>query len=79
MQTRIQVESYSRLRTQAWSIAELIYKCGIDAVKGVTNDVNIRGVQVEDGRRDYVLEDTAGGDDHVFVTQFDLLVSYLEA
>lgn len=79
VQTRLQVECFSALRATTQSLAETIYKCGIDAVKGVTNSINIRGVQLEDGRRDFIIEDPNGGDDHTYVSQFDLMVSYLES
>lgn len=77
--TRLQIECYSLSRLTSCSLAEAIYKTGVAALKGVTNSVNIRGVQVEDGRRDYVIDDAKGGDDHLYVTQFDLRVCYLES
>lgn len=77
--TRLQIDCYSLNRLTTADIAETIYRCGIAAVKGVTNGLNIRGVDVEDGRRDYTIDDAKGGDDHVYVTQFDLRVCYLES
>lgn len=78
VQTRLQIECFSTLRSTTQSLAEVIYRSGIAAVKGATGGVNIRGVTVEDGRRDYTIDDSTGGDDHVYVTQFDLMVSYKE-
>lgn len=78
VKTRLQIECFSATRLQANALAEAIYKCGIVAVKGVTNSVNIRGVQVEDGQRNYEIDDSEGGDEGTRVTQFDLMVSYLE-
>jgi hypothetical protein len=78
VQTRLQIECFASQRLTANSLAEAIYKCGIVAVKGSTNSVDIRGVMVEDGQRNFTIDDADGGDDHLYVTQFDLLVSYLE-
>lgn len=78
VQTRLQIECFALQRLTANALAEAIYKCGIAAVKGITNSVNIRGVMVEDGQRNYTIDDADGGDDHTYVTQFDLMVSYLE-
>ena len=78
VQTRLQIECYSKQRLTTDSLAEAIYKSGIAAVKGTTNGVNIRGVMVEDGRRNEIIFDARGGDDHTYTTQFDLMVSYLE-
>lgn len=77
--TRLQIEAYSLSRLTSNGLAEAIYKCGIAAVKGLTNSIDIRGVTVEDGQRNYTIDDADGGDDHTYVTQFDLMVSYLES
>lgn len=76
---RLQIDCYSLNRLTTASLAETIYKCGIVAFKGTTGSVNIRGVDVEDGRRDYTIDDAKGGDDHIYATQFDLRVCYLES
>ena len=79
--TRFQVEVFSGRHsgtTGAATIAEVIYQCGIAGIKGVTNGVDFRGVSVEDGRREFEVEDSEGGDDQTYVCQFDLMVSYLE-
>ena len=79
VQTRLQIECFALQRLVANSLAEAIYKSGVAAIKGVTNGVNIRGVTVDDGQRNYIVQDADGGDDHTYVTQFDLMVSYLES
>jgi hypothetical protein len=82
VQTRFQIECFSDRHsgtTGAASIAEAIYQCDVDTLKGETNGVNFRGVTVEDGRREYDYEDTEGGDAQTYVCQFDLMVTYLEA
>ena len=78
VQTRLKIECHSRNRLTTNALAEAIYKTGVATLKGATNSVNIRGVTVEDGQRNYVLYDPEGGDDHTYTTEFDLLVSYLE-
>lgn len=77
--TRLQIECKSTLRLTANTLATTIATCGIAAVKGLTNSVDIRGVQVEDGRRSYTVDATEGGDDHKYFTTFDLMVTYLES
>lgn len=47
-------------------------------MKGTYSGVDIRGVEVEDGRREYEAEDIEGGDDQTYITEFDLMVSYQE-
>lgn len=76
--SRLQIECFSLSRITSNTLATAIYKSGIAGVKGLTNGVNIRGVDVEDGRRCYTIDDNDGGDDHQYVTQFDLRVCYLE-
>lgn len=81
VKTRMQIVVYSDRHsgtTGASTIAEKIYQCGIDQIKGTTNGVDIRGITVEDGRREGDFEDTAGGDDQTYFSEFDLMVSYLE-
>lgn len=78
VKTRLQIDCYSKQRLVTDALAESIYKSGIAAVKGTTNGVNIRGVMIEDGRRNEVIYDSRGGDDHTYVTQFDLMVFYKE-
>lgn len=82
VQTRFQIETYSSRHSgtgSAAELAELIYKCGVDTLKGTTNGVDFRGITVEDGRREFEVEDTEGGDSQTYVCQFDLMVTYLES
>lgn len=78
VKTRLQIECFSTQQVVTEALATAIYKTGVAAIKGLTNGVDIRGVVVEDGRRDYTLDDPNGGDDHIYVSQFDLEVSYKE-
>ena len=76
--TRIQVESYSTTRLEANSLADAVIWCGIDQVRGTQNGINIRSVMVEDGRRSYEDDETGGGDDARYVSQFDFQVHWLK-
>ena len=79
--SRLQIVCFAATRLACDNLAEAIYQCGIVGHKGPTStDVaNIRGVMVEDGQRSYTLDARDGSDDHVCVTEFDLMVSYLES
>ena len=79
VQTRIQIDCFSFSRLTSNALAEAMYRSGVVALKGTTNGINIRGIMAEDGQRNYVINDADGGDDHTYVTQFDLMVSYLES
>jgi len=74
--TRINIECHSLNRLTTNALAKAIIECGIDLVQGVTNSVDIRGVQIEDGQRQYIDYDSAAGDDHTYVTEFDLMVHH---
>lgn len=78
VKTRMQIRCFAARRLDANTLAETIYKCGICAVKGTTHSVNIRGVNVEDGQRNYTVDDPEGGDAGTYVTEFDLMVTYKE-
>lgn len=75
---RLQVISFATTRVACDALAEAIYQCGLAAVKGTTNSVNIRGVTVEDGQRSYTIDARDGSDDHLYATEFDFMVSYRE-
>ena len=77
--TRIQIECYATTRLAVNELADAIMWCGIDAIKGTYTGIDIRGVTVEDGRRSYEDDDTGGGDDARYVSQFDLSVIWLKA
>src|SRR5690606_17705565 len=76
--TRIQVECYATTRLVSNALADAVIWCGIDAIKGTFTATNIRGVMVEDGRRSYEDDETGGGDDARYVSQFDLTVHWLK-
>jgi hypothetical protein len=81
VQTRFQIVVFSSRHsgtTGSSNIAEVIYQCGVDTMKGTYSGVDIRGVEVEDGRREYEAEDIEGGDEQTYITEFDLMVSYQE-
>lgn len=77
IKTRLSIRCHANRRLDANNAATaMAISSAIAAVKGVTNSVDIRGVQVEDGQRNYVVEARDGGDDHEYVTEFDLMVSH---
>ena len=76
--TRIQVECYADTRLTSNALADAVIWCGIDQIKGTYTDINIRGVMVEDGRRSYEDDETGGGDDARYVSQFDFQVHWLK-
>lgn len=77
--TRVNVECYASSAETSRSVADAIIWCGIDAIKGTYTSLNIRGVSVEDGRREFEDEDTSGGDNQRHVTSFDLMVVFLRS
>lgn len=76
--SRIQFACYASTRKAANALARAIKNCGIVALKGVTNSVDIRGVQVESGIRTYKEPPTDGGGGFRYLTEFDFVVQYLE-
>lgn len=78
VKTRFSIRCYAAKRLDANALAQDMYASGIDAVKGVTHGVDIRGVTVEDGQRNYLVDARDGGDDPDYVTEFDLMVTYRE-
>ena len=79
VQSRIQIECFSSKRLTSNAIAAAMYRSGIAALKGLSNGLWFDGVMIEDGKRNYVLDDKAGGDNGLYVTQFDLMVTYNES
>lgn len=75
---RLQFEAFATTRAVANSVIEAIRSCGIITQKGTTSSVDIRGVRVEDGQRNYVDFPNDGSDEHRYVTSFDLMVDYTE-
>ena len=75
---RLQFECFADTRAVANSIAEAIRASGIITQKGTTTSVDVRGVRVEDGQRNYVDYPTDGSDEHRYVTSLDLMIDYTE-
>jgi hypothetical protein len=76
--SRIQFDCYATTRAVANQIAELIRKTGIVALRGTQSSVEILGVRLEDGQRNYVEYTREDSDDHRYVTTFDLIVDFAE-
>ena len=72
----IAIHSLNRLATEA--LAEQLRASGVAALNDTTNGVRIHGCQIESGRRNYTIDARDGSDDHEYVTEFDLMVSYSE-
>lgn len=77
VQSRISLECYGITSEVARSVADAVIWCGIDTLKASQNDLKIRSVMVEDGRREFEDEDTTGGDLQRHVCTFDLMVHWL--
>jgi hypothetical protein len=76
--SRIQFDCYATTRATANSIAEAIRKTGIIALRGAVSGVEILGVRLESGQRNYVEYTREDSDDHRYVTTFDLVVDFAE-
>ena len=76
--TTLKIECIAESRLTANSLAAAMYSSGIDSVKGVVNGVDIRGVAVQQGETNLIYTNSDGGDDHVYATQFDLVVIHKE-
>ena len=77
--TRLQVQCFGSSAETSRQVSDAIIWCGIDQLQGVTNSIDFRSVMVEDGRREFEDEDTAGGDIQRHVTSFDLMVYFLRS
>ena len=75
---RIQLECYAATRLVANSILEAIRACGIITHKGTTNDVDVRGVRIEDGMSYRDDAATDGSDEQRYVSVIDLVIDYSE-
>lgn len=76
--SRFQLTQFSSTREEANRLSAMIYQSGIAALKGVTNSVDIRGVMVETGQRMHTVQPRDGSDEHLYATDIDLMVTYLE-
>ncbi len=75
---RLQFDCYATTRTTANEICEVIRKCGVITQKGTLSGVDVRGVRLEDGQRNFVEYTRDDSDDHRYVTNFDLAIDYAE-
>jgi hypothetical protein len=79
IKTRLAIRVHATRRLDANAAAHAMYlDSRVATVKGLTHGVDIRGVMVEDGERNYVVEARDGSDDHEYVTEFDLMVGHKE-
>lgn len=75
---RVQFDCYATTRAVANQVAEAIRLTRITAVKGETEGVDIRGVELEEGQRNFVEPPNDASDEFRYGTNFDLLISYVE-
>lgn len=76
--TRIQFSCFAATRLIANQVAEAIRASGLITQKGTLSSVDIRGVRVDDGQRNYVDSPTDGSDDFRYVTTIDFIFDYTE-
>lgn len=76
--SRLQFRCYAGTRLVANQVAEAIRSSGIITQKGTTNGADIRGVRMEEGMSYVVNTARDGGDEHRYVSQFDLTIDYTE-
>ena len=75
---RVQFDCYSLSRGEANGVAEAIRATGITALKGETHGTDIRGVELEEGQRNFTEPPNDATDEFRYGTNFDLMVSYTE-
>lgn len=78
VQSRVQISSFAKSHTQAMTLARAIKNCGVAALKGVSGQVDFRGVSIDDGIRCYAEPPTDGSTEWRYIAEFDLIISYLE-
>lgn len=76
--TRFQFDCYAKTRAAANQIAEIIRATGIVGLRGLTSGVEILGVRLEEGQRNFVDYPRDDSDDHRYVTNFDLVIDFAE-
>jgi len=77
--TRLIFDCFAATAELARSIADSIIWSDIDKLKGVYTNLNIRSVMMDDGRREYINDDIAGGDNQRHVVTFDIMVFWLRS
>lgn len=78
VQSRVQFVCYGADRTAANALARAIKNCGVVALKGVSGGVDFRGVEVVRGISNFDESPTDGSQEHRYLADFDLMISYLE-
>jgi hypothetical protein len=76
--TRIQFDCVADTREIANSIAEAIRRTGIVAYKGDMHGLDVRGVMIEEGARDYRDSPNDSSERFRFGVNFDLAISHTE-
>lgn len=78
VQTRLQFACYAKHHADAMQLARAIKNSGVTTLKGVTNGVDFRGVEIDEGIRCYSESPTDGSSEWRYIAEFDLMISYLE-
>lgn len=78
VQSRMQLTAFAATRKGANELARAMKNGGITTIKGVTHGVDIRGVEIVDGINHYEERPTDGSQEHRYLAEFDLMISYLE-
>lgn len=78
VQARVQIACFAATRSAANVLARAIKNCGITALKGVSGGVDFRGVEVARGISTFDDSPTDGSQEHRYLADFDLMISYLE-
>lgn len=76
--SRLQIDAYATTIASANAIAEAIKDSGIMTLRGTTNGVYIKGVELESGQRTYIDSEDPGTDNSRFVVSQDYMVHYSE-
>jgi hypothetical protein len=75
---RIQFDCFALTRSASNTIAQTIQQCGVIPLRGLTNGVDIRGVELVDGETTFMEPPTDGSQELRYVNSFDLMVHYQE-
>jgi hypothetical protein len=75
---RIQFDCIADSRSIANSIAEAVRRTGIVAFKGNMQGLDVRGVMMEEGARDFMDRPNDATERHRYGVNFDLSISYTE-
>jgi hypothetical protein len=78
VQARVQISCFAWKRLIANQLARAIKNSGVIAMKGVSGGVDFRGVEVARGISTFDDSPTDGSQEHRYLADFDLMISYLE-